>query len=52
MGLYNPEKFKKLGASRLDLGQVLNEEMTDECYQELLVSPLQYYDTHIAPLLQ
>ena len=40
VALYNPEMFKTLGASRLDLGQVLNEKMTDQCYQELLVSPL------------
>ena len=38
VALYNPEMFKTLGSARLDLGQVLPEKMTDQCYQELLVS--------------
>lgn len=39
VALYNPEKFKTMGAARLDVGQVLPETMTDQCYRELLVSP-------------
>lgn len=37
VALYNPEMFKTLGAARLDLGQVLPDKMTDQCYKELLV---------------
>lgn len=36
VALYNPEMFKTLGAARLDLGQVLPDKMTDQCYKELL----------------